>query len=208
MSNFVVALTGGICSGKSTVADIFKKLGVCVIDADQLSRELVIPESLYLEKIVGHFGSAILNADKTLNRSLLRKMIFADEKAKMWLEELLHPPIYQLLSVRAREATTPYCLLVIPLLIETLSLAEKTMINRILVVDTDEKNQIDRLIKRESLPILECQSALDAQLNRKERLARANDIIENNASPNDLTKAVTQLHLKYLRLAQVSGFSS
>jgi len=192
-----IGLTGGIGSGKSTVAQFFKELGVTVIDADVIAHELVVPSTQAFKKIITHFGNKVLNKQGELDRKLLRKLIFHDIKQKKWLENLLHPLVYQEINNRLKKIKVPYCILVIPLLLET---KHEKFVDRILVVDTPEEQQISRITKRDKSSEQAVKAIIDSQISREQRLANANDIIYNNKSLANLKKQVQKLHQKYLRL--------
>ena len=192
----VIGLTGGIGSGKSTVAKLFQEKGIAVIDTDQLARDVVQPHQIAYKAIVEKFGDAILSHDGTLNRSALRKLVFADEKNRLWLEQLLHPLIYIEMQRHIAIATSPYCIAVIPLLLET---GSHPLINRILVVDATEEEQIERAKIRDRLSEKEILAILQTQIGREKRLAAADDIIQNHRM-EDLPRQVEQLHEFYLSL--------
>lgn len=192
---FCVGLTGGIASGKSNVARLFSELGVPMIDTDQLSRSVTEKNSSALKKIERHFGVEILNANETLNRKKLREVIFNDPKERLWLNALLHP----LIRAKVREAvaavTAPYCICVIPLLVEAKHHYE--FLDRICVVDIDPAIQIQRLIERDQINVELAEKIRSAQSSREARLAIADDIIENNSDLHALKSAVLELHQKY-----------
>ncbi|HVV69196.1 MAG TPA: dephospho-CoA kinase [Patescibacteria group bacterium] len=198
-----VGLTGGIGSGKSTVASLFAKLGVPVIDADIIARE-VIADSIITKEIMQHFGSQVLHESGSLDRQILRKIVFEQPKERRWLEALLHPLIITEMQRQVDKLQSPYCLLVIPLLIEaTLSYA---LVDRILVVDTSEGIQIKRTEARDHLTAEEVQRILDSQATRAQRLQQADDVIVNAGDLETLAAEVKQLHQHYLALS--SGFSA
>lgn len=197
----VIGLTGGIGSGKTTVAKLFAERGVTVIDTDQLARDVTQLGQPALQQIAEKFGPAILQADGSLNRTALRKAIFTDESQKIWLEKLLHPLIRTEMAKQAAAATSPYCIVVIPLLFET---EPNPLINRVLVVDTLEQMQINRTQARDNVTAPEVKAILDSQVTRAKRLSLANDLIENNGSYNDLIPQVDRLHGFYSALAQNS----
>jgi dephospho-CoA kinase len=193
----IVGLTGGIASGKTTVANLFQSLGVPILDADVISRELVIPQMPAWKKIVEYFGNEILNPDQTLNRNVLRKIIFENKELKEKLEQILHPLIYETMLERAKQLKESYCLFVVPLLIET---NQTHIVERLLVVDCEESEQKQRLANRDQLNEIEIERMLAAQCNRQTRLAQADDVIHNNAQENGLMPQVTALHQFYLEL--------
>ncbi len=196
----VVGLTGGIGSGKSTVASLFAEQGVPIIDADTVSRQLTEPGMPAFNRILKHFGDSILRQDGTLDRTRLRNIIFANVKQRRWLEKLLHPLIRDAMQEEIKKCQgKPYCIAVIPLLLE----AEfYDFINRILVVDAPEQLQIERITRRDKAPISHIASILKTQAKREDRLARAQDVIRNEGLPDALNDQVHQLHEKYLQLAR------
>lgn len=194
----VVGLTGGIASGKTAVSDAFARRGVPVIDTDLLAREVVQPDRPGLAEIAAAFGPACLNADGTLNRSYLRRVVFADPQLRQRLEAILHPRIRQAVEERVARLAAPYCLVVVPLLVE----ADMTdLARRILVVDVPEAVQIRRVMARDHADEAHARHILAAQASRQARLALADDVIENTADLASLEAQVGALHEKYLRLA-------
>jgi dephospho-CoA kinase len=196
---FAVGLTGGIGSGKSTVADCFAALGVPVIDTDVIARALTAPGGAALEAIRAAFGATVMQADGTLDRAVLRRRVFADSAARHQLEAILHPRIRQGVALKLATLTAPYALIVIPLLVETGDYRD--VLNRVLVVDCPEAVQIARVMARSGLVHGEIKAILAAQAGRAERLAVADDIIVNTASLEALRAEVAALHQRYLALA-------
>ncbi len=198
---FIVALTGGIASGKSTVAALFAKLGVTIIDTDAIAAELVEPNTPTLATIIKHFGDDILQDATTqqLDRRRLRDIIFNDVKQRQWLEALLHPLIMREARARAQQAQSDYCIMVIPLLAET---GLKDGIDRVLVVDAEESQQRKRLKARDNSDTQHINAALAAQAARAQRLAIADDVIDNRDDLDTLEQTVAKLHSQYLSLAQ------
>lgn len=194
----VIGLTGGIGSGKSTIAKYFAELGIDIIDTDQLAREVVAPGTPALVKITEHFGKEILDA-KQLNRKKLGDIVFKNTAERKWLEQLLHPLIRQETQRRIQQAKSSYCVAVIPLLVET---KPNELINRTLVVDSPENLQIARAQQRDNLTPEQIAAILKAQATRKQRLAAADDVIQNDKDLNHLKQQVLQLHKKYLELAK------
>lgn len=194
----LVALTGGVASGKSTVARLFEALGVTVLDADAIAREVVAPGSPLLERVVEHFGPELLAEDGSLRRALLRARIFADPEARHWLERLLHPEIERLLWSRAARAPGPYCLVVVPLLVET---GQQRHADRVLVVDAPEALQRARLRERDGATGAEADTMLGAQATREARLRVADDVVVNDGGPEGLRGQVEALHRRYLGAA-------
>lgn len=195
---YVIGLTGGIGSGKSTVAKLFAEKGISIIDTDELARE-VIDEST-LKQLVNKFGESILLSDKKLNRAKLRAIVFHENEQRIWLEKLLHPLILDKMKQKIATVTSPYCIAVIPLLFET---DPNPILNRILVVDATEKQQIERARIRDNLSKEEVEKVLRTQVTRQHRLAAANDIIENHDDLQDLKKQVAKLHEFYITLASL-----
>ncbi len=193
----VIGLTGGIGSGKSTVAHLFQEKGITVIDTDQLSRDLTQPEQPALKKIIAHFGESILLPDQTLNRAALRKIIFSNPVEKKWLEDVLHPLIREKTNTLIKETSSPYCIVAIPLLFET---KRNPLIQRILVVDANEKTQIDRTAARDHMTESEIKTMMKTQMAREARLAKADDIIDNNGTLSALSMQVEKWHQHYLRM--------
>jgi len=194
----VVGLTGGIGSGKTKVANLFAEYGVRIIDTDQISRDVVEPHQPAWEKIVEHFGKEILEKNNTLNRRLLREKVFENTAEREWLEALLHPLIRANMKMQVEKATSPYCIVVIPLLAET---KPNPLINRVLVIDTDETTQIERAKIRDCASTEHIKSIIASQASRTERLKIAHDVIENNSSVDDLKKKVLHMHKYYLDIA-------
>jgi len=200
-----IGLTGGIASGKSSVAAQFAALGVPIIDTDQIARELVIPGQPALQGIVEHFGTQALLADGQLDRAWLRQRIFNDAQERAALNAIMHP------RIRARVedelstlTTTPYAIVVIPLLVESQNYDD--MVQRVLLVDLDETEQLRRLMARDGIDAMQARAALNAQASRAQRLARADDVIDNNGSAVALAPQVSRLHTHYTQLANVSAF--
>ncbi len=198
MSNFIVGLTGGIGSGKTTVANIFAAYGVTLIDADIIARDIVKPQTPALVKIVERFGNNYLGADGYLDRAKLREKVFNDSTAKQWLNNLLHPLIRSTIVKELSAAKSAYCLLIAPLLIEN---KLTHYVNRVLVVDVDEKTQLTRAMLRDNNSQTLIKNIMKSQLPRQERLAVADDIIDNTVALDKVHKQVEKLHQFYLNLA-------
>lgn len=196
---FRVALTGGIASGKSTVADIFRKLDVPVIDLDQVARDVVRPGSAGLEQLQQRFGKDILDNGAALNREKLRKLIFTDEAARRDVNRILHPLILAEAEKQLAALHAPYAVVEIPLLAET-EMANRYQ--RVLLVDVPEVAQIERLARRDKLTEAEARAALRAQATREERLALATDVILNTGTLDDLQVQVETLHKQYVSKAK------
>ncbi|ELQ6216603.1 dephospho-CoA kinase [Cronobacter dublinensis] len=195
---YTVALTGGIGSGKSTVADAFARLGVTVVDADIIARQVVEPGTAGLNAIIARFGQTICNPDGTLNRRALREIIFSSPQEKAWLNGLLHPLIHQQTQTELAHASSPYALWVVPLLVENQLHAKA---NRVLVVDVTPEIQILRTMQRDGVSREHARQILNAQATREARLAVADDVIDNNGSPETIAEDVARLHQRYLQLA-------
>jgi len=195
---YIVALTGGIGSGKSTVADAFSRLGIVIVDADIIARQVVEPYTPGLRAIEAHFGLDIINSDGTLNRRLLRERIFSRPEEKTWLNALLHPMIHQETQRQISAATSPYVLWVIPLLVEN-QLQHKA--NRILVIDVLPETQLQRTMLRDNVTRQHAEQILAAQATREARLAVADDVIDNNGAPETIASDVARLHARYLAYA-------
>ena len=196
-----IGLTGGIGSGKSTVADCFARLGVTVVDSDVIARELVLPGSEALQRIAETFGKGVLRTDGSLDRTALRRRIFDDEKARRQLEDILHPRIRQELRTRSSAAAGPYVVLVIPLLIEQNWIAE---VDRVLVVDCSPETQIRRTTVRDRVSAAEADAVLRSQASREQRLACADDVIDNDSDRRDLDTLVAQLDRRYRQIGGTS----
>jgi dephospho-CoA kinase len=194
-----VGLTGGIASGKTAVSDLFARLGAAIIDTDILARELVEPGQPALMEIVEQFGQNCLSTDGRLDRRYLRKLIFADNRLRKRLEEILHPRIRQRLKQHLANLDTSYCLVVIPLLAESSGLRE--LLDRTLVVDAPESMQIARVMARDHIDQIQAEQILAAQATRAQRLALADDIIVNDGDIEKLQAEVSALHQRYSRLA-------
>ena len=196
---FTVGLTGGIGSGKSTVADCFAAHGVPVIDTDVIARELTAPGGAALDAIRAGFGETVMQTDGTLDRAALRRLVFTDADARRQLEGILHPRIRQVVEQTLAALAAPYVLIVIPLLVETGGYRD--LLNRVLVVDCPEDLQIARVMVRSGLSRDEVMAILAAQAGRAERLAVADDVLVNTASPEALRARVAALHQRYQTLA-------
>jgi dephospho-CoA kinase len=198
----IIGLTGGIGCGKTTVARLFAELAVPIIDADEISRQLVAKGQSALFEIQQVFGAGILNLDGTLNRKTLREIVFANPKQKHQLEAILHPRVYQAIEMQIKQLTAPYCIICIPLLFET----NKTdAVTRILVIDCPEAIQMQRVKSRDDLPEEMIQSIIDSQVPRTVRLNRADDIIDNSGSDAGLAEQVKKLHNLYLSISHCVG---
>ena len=195
---FVVGLTGGIGSGKSTIAKFFAEKNIVVIEADQLAREVVTRGTHALSKISDRFGPEILTNDGFLNRKSLREIVFSDNNEKAWLENLLHPLINEALVKMIKAATSEYIILESPLLLET---NQHELVDRILVVDVSEKTQLTRTLNRDGGSENIIKTIMNSQLPRAARLKRADDIIDNEQQIDLLNKRLESLHKTYVNLA-------
>jgi dephospho-CoA kinase len=193
-----IALTGGIASGKSMVANMFADLGATIIDTDVIARELVRPGEAALTEIEARFGSKVIDESGELDRAAMRRLIFADEQARRDLEAILHPRIGDEVKRRAREDRNAYQVIVVPLL-TTSPLLE--FVDRVLVVDCAEETQIERLLARDAGTIDQARRILAAQASREERLAIADDVIRNSGTPSDTRRQVQRLDRRYRRLS-------
>ncbi|MEX1668439.1 dephospho-CoA kinase [Zhongshania guokunii] len=198
MSRLVIGLTGGIGSGKTAASNRFAKLGIGIVDADIIAREVVEPGSTALQKIAAHFGESHLLADGQLNRAALRQTIFADPTAKHWLESLLHPLIAAETQRQLQSVQSAYAMYVSPLLVES---QQKGMCERLVVVDVPESVQLSRTIARDNNEQAQVERIIASQVDRQSRLAAASDVIDNTQSLSQLDKRVSELHQLFLKLA-------
>ena len=195
-----IGLTGGIASGKSTVAEMFAALGTPIIDTDLIARRLVAPGQPALEEIREQFGEQVLTKDGELDRAAMRQLVFSDEHMRRRLESILHPRIRAESVRQAHEAGGDYQIVVVPLLAES---PLKHFVDRVLVVDCDEDEQLRRLLARDAENVDQARRIIEAQVSRDERLAMADDVIDNACGLNDTRRQVETLHRRYLRLARV-----
>ena len=196
---YVVAITGGIGSGKTTVANQFAALGIDVVDADLIAREVVAPGTPALTAIASHFGPGILDEQGRLDRRVLRERIFSDPAAKSWLNALLHPIIRSEMLRQCAAASSPYCLLVVPLLVEN---RLTSLADRVLVIDVDEATQIERTCRRDGVNREQAQAILASQASRSERLAMADDVLDNQSGTTEtIRERILALHETYLAFA-------
>ena len=201
MKPYTVGLTGGIGSGKSAVAGLFAKLGVEVIDTDEIARELTRPEGEAIEAIRAAFGAGAIGADGSLDRAWMRKLVFGEAEARKRLEAILHPLIRTESERRSGHARSAYAILVIPLLVE--NGVDRARYARVLVVDCPEAQQVERVMRRSGLTEAEVRAILAAQATREQRLAAADDVIDNSGPPGALEGQVSRLNEQYLTLARV-----
>lgn len=196
---YCVGLTGDIASGKSTASELFSQLGIEVIHADKISKELTNKNQPSYKKIVAHYGPDILNEDKELNRSKLRGIIFSNQAERRWLEHLLHPLIRQIIKQRVDLSSSPYCIVEIPLLITKLTYP---YINRVLLISAPVEIQIARIMQRDHCSKEQAQAILSSQPSMKLRLENADDVYINNMGLDELSKTMKHLHHKYLQEAR------
>ncbi len=198
--SFIVGLTGGIGSGKTTVAELFAALGAAVVDTDLIAHEITGPRGAAMPDVKNAFGQSVVRADGALDRAAMRRLVFSDPSAKARLESILHPMIRRESEARCRSASnSPYVLLVVPLLVESVAYRER--VARILVVDCDESIQISRVASRSGLSNEEVRAIMATQASRTERLAAADDVIVNDGGRERLSAQVAVLHQRYLDLA-------
>lgn len=194
---FTVVLTGGIASGKTAVSDGFRRLGVPVIDTDIIARQLVEPGQPALGQIARVFGPGVLDPAGGLDRGKMRRLIFSDREKKDRLEQLLHPLIREEVHRRLDKVSAPYCILVVPLFAES---GAYHWVDRVLLVDTGEDEQIRRVMLRDDISEEQAKAILDAQASRAQRAALADDVIDNSGTLRDLEDQIAILHQKYSSL--------
>jgi dephospho-CoA kinase len=194
-----VGLTGGIASGKSTVADAFAKLGAPVIDTDLIAREVVAPTEPGLDAVRKQFGPGVLTSTGELDRRALRDLVFADVAKRRQLEQILHPLIRERTLRALERIEAPYVIVVVPLLVEA---SFDALVDRVLVVDVPDETQLERLMRREALSRDAAAAMIGAQVDRASRLAAADDVIDNGADLQALRRQVDRLHKRYLKLAR------
>ncbi|OCG24797.1 dephospho-CoA kinase [Gilliamella sp. App2-1] len=193
--SYVVALSGGVASGKSTIADLFSKLGVPIIDADMIARQVVQVGTEAFNQIVMHFSQEILLANGELDRSQLREIIFNNDHERLWLNHLLHPLIQQETQKQIAMQSTTYVIWVVPLLVEN---NLHTLADRVLIIDAPVPLQMARLVKRDNISETLAKKMIMSQVSLKKRLSYADDIIVNDGNLALLTAQVNLLHRKYL----------
>ena len=194
-----IGLTGGVASGKTTVSDFFKGLGISVIDADVISHEVTQPDGSAFEEIISSFGSNILDENGLIDRKKMRAIIFDDASKKEMLERIIHPKVREEMFDSMSKSNDHYLIVSVPLLVET---GVNQMMDRILVVDCSEETQIERLIHRDKITLDEAKSILRNQTSRSNRLKAADDLIvnEKNVTLNELEKEVLELNERYSKL--------
>jgi len=194
-----IALTGGIGCGKTTVCKLFSQQNIPVIDTDIIAHDLVRPGKVALLEICDYFGAGILLNDGSLDRKALAGKVFNNKKNRLHLESILHPKIKQSLLLKLNQLTSCYVIIAIPLLIETNQQADY---DRVLVIDCDEQQQIDRTIVRDKRSLEEVKSIMKSQVSRQQRVAAADDIIDNTQNINNLKLQIDLLHKKYMKLCE------
>lgn len=195
----IIGLTGGIGSGKSVASDKFKSLGITIVDADVASRTVVEPGKPALKEIEDHFGSGIITAEGKLDRNKLREIIATDPEERKWLESVTHPKIGEQITKEISESTSVYTLFVAPLLLETNS---QEMCSRVVVVDVPKDVQIRRTAKRDKVSPNQVEQMVAAQMEREKRLEKADDVLLNSGTIEDLEKQVEELHKKYIQMVE------
>ncbi len=204
--SYVVGLTGGIGSGKTAVADAFAALGVEVIDTDVLAHRLSAAGQPGFTAILAEFGRGMLQPDGELDRAALRRVVFADPAARARLEAVLHPLIGAEVARRLQAWRGAYAIVVVPLLLERAGM--RSLVNRILVVDCPESDQIQRVVARNGFSPTEVRAVMAAQIDREHRLAAADDVLDNSGPPDAIASQVQALDSRYRELAAVAGASS
>ncbi len=201
MSDFVIGLTGGIASGKSALGRAFESLGVTVVDADVVAREVVAPGAV-LSRIAERFGQHVLQADGTLDRRTLRELVFADEELRLALEAITHPAIRERLRAQCDAAPGPYVIAAIPLLTEAGGRRVYPWLDRVLLVDAPVSLQRERLMARDGIDAALAERMIAAQASREQRLALADDVVVNDGEPAHLEARARELAAQYLALSQ------
>ena len=201
--SFKIGLTGGIASGKSTVADLFSDLGVEILDADEIAHSITSKEGSAYGKIIKHFGKGILGNEDELDRKKLRRIIFNNSELRKDLEQIIHPEVHSIINKQTFKSQDPYQIIVIPLLIET---GYQNFVDRVLIIDCSLETQLARLMNRDDEKLESARKIVANQIERKERLRFADDIIKNEkkTSIDVLKKKVLQLHETYLELSENS----
>ena len=198
---FIVGITGGIGSGKSAVTERFEQLGITVVDADLAARVIVEPGRPALTAIAEHFGEDIIQADGNLDRAALRQRVFSADQERLWLEQLTHPLIGQEIIDQMAASTSPYTILSSPLLLET---SQKDLAACVVVVDVPEDLQLQRTMQRDDNDAAQVKRIMAAQMQREERLARADIVIDNSRSLQELDAVVEELHKEFLLRAETA----
>ena len=197
-SPYRIAVTGGIGSGKSTVAALFSDLGAPIIDSDIIAKELSKANTPVFKKIIDEFGETFLNEHNELNRKKLRDFIFQNDDAKVALENILHPEIYKAIDTQISQINYPYCLIIVPLLLETKKTAQ---FDHVLLIDVPEETQIERAAYRDNTSSEQIERIISSQTSRKDRLQYADDVIDNTIEMTELKMIINNLHSRYLDLS-------
>ena len=195
MANFIVGLTGGIGSGKTTIANEFSELGIELVDADIIAREVVEQGTTGLSQIISHYGMDILDSSGKLDRTKLRSKVFDDEQERQWLNNLLHPLIRKQMLAAVKNANSPYVIMVVPLLFEN---GLDSLVNTTLVVDIPPHEQVARTAKRDGVNSTQVEKIINRQISRKLRLSKADAVIDNTLPLEEVRKTVQLLHSSYL----------
>lgn len=199
---FVIALTGGIGSGKTTVSNIFNSKDIPIIDTDIIARQIVEQGEPAYDEVIKEFGIEILNSDKTINRQYLRKLIFSSEEKRLQLEKILHPLIWDEVALQISKLRSSYCIVVVPLLVENLTKDKPIKFDRILVIDTTEELQLKRSILRDHSNETTIKRIMNNQVSRQTRLNAADDIILNVDNLDSLSRDIQSLHTQYIALSK------
>ena len=199
---FVIALTGGIGSGKTTVSEIFKSKDIPIIDTDIIARQIVEQDQPAYDEIVKEFGIEVLNPDETINREHLRKLIFSSEEKRVQLEKIIHPLIWDEVVLQISKLSSSYCIVVVPLLVENLSKDNPIKFDRILVIDTTEELQLKRSIQRDDSDETIIKKIMKNQVSRQARLDAADDVILNVDNLDSLSRDIQSLHTQYIELSK------
>lgn len=195
----IIGITGGIGSGKTAASDYLASRGITVVDADQVSRQVVEPGQPALEQIRAEFGDGVLQADGQLDRAALREIVFADPEQRRVLESITHPAIATEIRRQLDTSDSPYTILVSPLLLET---DQHQLVDRVLLVDVPESVQVERTARRDEVPGDQVRHIMAAQMDRRERRRKVDDIVLNDGSLADLHEQLDHLHEHYLQLAR------
>ncbi|MDO6610545.1 dephospho-CoA kinase [Shewanella sp. 1_MG-2023] len=195
MANFIVGLTGGIGSGKTTIANQFSELGIELVDADIIAREVVEQGTTGLSQIISRYGMDILDSSGKLDRTKLRSKVFDDEQERQWLNNLLHPLIRKKMLAAVKNANSPYVIMVVPLLFEN---GLDSLVNTTLVVDIPPHEQVARTAKRDGVNSTQVEKIINRQISRKLRLSKADAVIDNTLPLEEVRKTVQLLHSSYL----------
>ncbi len=202
---FCIGLTGGIGSGKTTVSNAFHELGITIVDTDVIAREVVAKDTPCLNALEAHFGTHILTANNELDRKKLRDIIFSNAEEKRWVEALLHPVIRQQTQRELAASQSTYTILSSPLLLES---PDAALVDRVLVIDIPEEEQVKRTLSRDDVSEKQVKNTMTSQLSRAQRLAKADDILDNSGSIENTHKQVKALDSHYRKLAKAHSYDS